>query len=195
MRTNLSWRPPNLVTPRLVLRAFTERDIEPLFLSACNPNVTRFTLWEAHQSLDDSALFIREYALCRYYEGVPEPFAIALRSDVSTPVGAIGCYWASRPNHTMELGYWIAERFWGQGLVCEAIAALLAYVVDEFDPRRIQARVIVGNSASVRVLEKCGFAYEGTLRSSRYRRGGLEDVMMFARVREEDAIIPAPAPG
>jgi RimJ/RimL family protein N-acetyltransferase len=86
----------------------------------------------------------------------------------------------------MELGYWLGEPFWGQGLMGEACHAVVAYSFAHHSPQRIQARVIAGNMASVRVLEKIGFDYEGTLRASLLRRGRFEDVMMFAQVAERE---------
>jgi ribosomal-protein-alanine N-acetyltransferase len=180
------WRPPTLTTRRLVLRAFEDADAEPLFVHAANPNVTRFTLWDHHKSINDTLAFVRDYARCRYLEGTPEPYAIALQSDpYHRPVGALGCFWASQPNRTMELGYWLAESFWGQGLTVEACRAVLGHTFGECEPERIQARVIAGNDPSRRVLEKLGFSYEGTMRSSLFRRGRFEDVMYFSLLRGE----------
>ena len=179
------WRPPTLTTDRLVLRAFEEADAEPLFPLAANPNVTRFTLWEHHKSIDDTLVFVRDYARCRYIEGVPEPLAVALKTDPTKPIGAVGCFWASHSNRTMELGYWLAESFWGRGLAAEACRAAVGYAFTALAPERMQARVIAGNDASRRVLEKLGFRYEGTMRSSLYRRGAIEDVLMYAVLRGE----------
>ena len=115
-----------LTTERLVLRPFEEADAEPLFEHASNPNVTRFTLWDHHRTLADTFAFVRDYARCRYLEGMPEPYAIALRSDPDRrPFGALGCFWASQPNRTMELGYWLAEGLWGQGITVEACRAVV----------------------------------------------------------------------
>jgi ribosomal-protein-alanine N-acetyltransferase len=180
------WRPPTLTTPRLVLRAFEESDAAALFPHAANPAVTRFTLWDHHRTLDDTLMFVRDYARSRYAEGVPEPYAITLADDpAGRPVGALGCFWASVPNRTMELGYWLAEPFWGRGLVAEACRAVVSHSFATCDPERMQARVIVGNAASVRVLEKIGFRYEGTWRSGLFRRGRFEDVMFFAVLKGE----------
>ena len=66
----------------------------------------------------------------------------------------------------MELGYWIAEPFWGQGLAVEACRAVVTHAFRQVQPERMQARVIAGNDASRRVLEKLGFHYEGTLRAA-----------------------------
>jgi ribosomal-protein-alanine N-acetyltransferase len=180
------WRPPRLETERLVLRAFEETDAPALFPHASNPNVTRFTLWEHHQSLDDTVMFVRDYARCRYLEGQPEPYALTLRDDPGgEPVGALGCFWSSQPNRTMELGYWLAEPLWGRGLMTEACRAVLTHAFVACEPARIQARVIAGNDSSVRVLAKLGFRFEGTLRSFLYRRGSLEDVMFYSVLRTE----------
>ncbi len=114
-----------------------------------------------------------------------EPYAIALASDPATPIGSCGCFWASQPNKTMELGYWIAEPFWGKGIAVEACRAVLAYAFREMEPERMQARVIAGNTASSRVLEKLGFRYEGTLRSAQLRRGNFEDVLFYSMLLKE----------
>ncbi|MFO0797973.1 MAG: GNAT family protein [Gemmataceae bacterium] len=180
------WRPPTLETARLVLRPFEEADAEPLFPLAANPAVTRFTLWDHHQTLADTRVFVHDYARSRYCEGVPEPLAVCLKADPRRwPVGAVGVFWASQPNRVMELGYWLGEPFWGAGYAAEACRAAVSHAFAAYAVERIQARVIAGNDASVRVLEKVGFRAEGTLRGSLYRRGRQEDVHFFAVRRGE----------
>lgn len=179
------WRPPTLTTPRLVLRPFVEADAGPLFVHAKNPNATRYTLWDHYKSEADSLAFVRDYAQMRYREGLADPYAITLASDPAAPIGSCGCFWVSEPNRTMEIGYWVAEPFWGRGIAVEACRAVLDSVLREMQPVRMQARVIMGNEASCRVLEKLRFRYEGTLRAALLRRGKVEDVMMFSVVREE----------
>ena len=187
------WRPPTLTTPRLTLRPFTDEDAWPLFEHAKNPNVTRFTLWDAHTSLEDTLVFVHDYALLRYREGLPDPYAVIVTPSTE-PVGAVGCFWAAQPHRTMELGYWLAEPYWGKGFAVEASRALLAHVFAEYSPVRVQARVIEGNEASARVLVKLGFREEGTLRKSLLRRGNFEDVRMFSLLREEWNGEPTPLP-
>lgn len=179
------WRPPVLTTARLTLRPFVEADAEPLFVHSSNPNVTRFTLWDHHKTVAETLAFVRDYAQLRYREGMADPYAITLAPDLANPVGACGCFWSSQPNKTMELGYWLAEPFWGQGLAVEACRAVLDYAFREFHPERMQARVIAGNDASGRVLDKLHFRHEGTLRRALLRRGNHEDVMIYALLPEE----------
>ncbi|MFM8275049.1 MAG: GNAT family N-acetyltransferase [Gemmata sp.] len=183
MKSHL-WRPPTLATPRLTLRAFTAADAEPLFEHAKNPNVARFTLWDAHKTVADAELFVRDYAVLRYLEGMAEPYAVTITPD-PRPVGACGCFWAASQHRTMELGYWIGEPFWGNGYAAEACRAVLEYAFAEYKPERVQARVIDGNHASERVLTKLGFKHEGVLRRSLLRRGHMEDVRLYSLLPDE----------
>jgi ribosomal-protein-alanine N-acetyltransferase len=71
----------------------------------------------------------------------------------------------------------------------------MALAFRQFGPQRMQARVIEGNAASCRVLEKLGFRYEGTLRASLLRRGKFEDVLFYSLLRSEWKEDPGGVPG
>src|SRR5215831_16727549 len=123
-----NWRPPVLVGQRLWLRPLDERDADALFAAASNPNVTRYTLWEAHRSRDETLNFLRTRVADHYREGALDPLGIVLRESGSVAgpvVGCIGCRWASEKDRAMEFGYWIAEALWGRGLVVEAARLLI----------------------------------------------------------------------
>jgi ribosomal-protein-alanine N-acetyltransferase len=177
-----NWRPPVLETDRLRLRPFEPSDAPALFAIASNPNVTRFTIWEPHRSVDDSRAFLGDYVRGRYLEGVPDPYAIELKSSCEL-IGATGCYWASQPNHCMEFGYWLAEPFWGRGLATEAARALVRHVFASYDVERVQAHFIEGNEASGRVLEKAGLRFEGVGRRALFHRGRFWDIYNYAALR------------
>jgi [ribosomal protein S5]-alanine N-acetyltransferase len=180
------WQPPTVETARLVLRPITEADAGAVFAACSLPDVTRFTLFDTHRSIDDSLNFIRLYVAHSYAEMLADPFAVALKSDPHREmVGAIGCHWTSRPHATMELGYWLAKFVWGRGVATEAADAVVRFAFANYPVERIQARTIHGNDASSKVLEKVGFRREGVLRSSLFRRGKFEDVTMFSLLRSE----------
>jgi ribosomal-protein-alanine N-acetyltransferase len=183
-----NWRPPVLKGSRLWLRPLDERDADALFAAASNPNVTRYTLWEAHQSREDSLAFLSTYVPEHYRAGVPDPLGIVLREsrEVGGPVvGCVGCHWASEKNHAMEFGYWIAEPLWGCGLVGEAARLLIDYVFSAYEVERVQAHCFAENTASARVLEKLGLRFEGMHRSALFHRQRFWDLKMFAVLRNE----------
>jgi RimJ/RimL family protein N-acetyltransferase len=84
---------------------------------------------------------------------------------------------------TAQFGYWLGEPYWGRGIMTGAVRATAERVFANFDVARLEAPVFEWNPASMRVLEKCGFAKEGLLRKSIYKDGELIDAVLYARLR------------
>ena len=84
---------------------------------------------------------------------------------------------------TAELGYYIAEEYWGRGIMTEAVRQVCGYVFDNSDIVRIYAEPFAFNTASCRVLEKAGFRFEGVLKSNAVKNGEIVDMKMYALVR------------
>ena len=84
---------------------------------------------------------------------------------------------------TAEVGYWIAEPFWGRGIATIALKKAVAYAWGSLSLERIQANVFEGNTASMRVLEKSGFEFEGRLKRYFFKDGRFLDGMLYAIVR------------
>src|SRR5262245_25670350 len=179
------WRPPALETPRLILRPISEADAECIFRYASNPNVTRYTLFETHRDLGDALTFVREFAMKHYADGLPGPFGICWKEQPTEVLGTLGCFWATQVNKTMELGFAIAEEFWGRGIVAEASQAVISHVFANYDVVRLQAHCMAENSASARVMEKLGMTFEGRLRQGVLRRGRSWDMLIYSVLRTE----------
>ena len=84
-----------------------------------------------------------------------------------------------------ELGYWLAEPFWGKGIVTTAIGQMIAYSFNTFDIERIFARPYGNNLASQRVLEKTGFTLEARIKKNIYKNEEYLDEMIYALRRNE----------
>lgn len=114
-----------------------------------------------------------------------ETFAFAITVD-NTVIGSIGIFRQENIHRqTAELGYYIAEEYWGKGIMTEAVRQICEYVFRESDIIRIYAEPFVYNIASCRVLEKAGFQYEGTLRSNAVKNGKVMDMKMYSLLKEE----------
>jgi RimJ/RimL family protein N-acetyltransferase len=83
--------------------------------------------------------------------------------------------------HTAEFGYWLAEKFWGQGIMSEVVPAFVDYCFKEFSLNRIFAMPHSNNPASARVLEKAGFTFEGRLRKNVIKDGQILDSLVYAK--------------
>ena len=114
-----------------------------------------------------------------------ETFAFAITVD-NTAIGSIGIFRQENIHRqTAELGYYIAEEYWGKGIMTEAVRQICEYVFSESDIIRIYAEPFAYNIASCRVLEKAGFQYEGTLRSNAVKNGKVLDMKMYSLLKEE----------
>jgi RimJ/RimL family protein N-acetyltransferase len=82
--------------------------------------------------------------------------------------------------HSAELGYWLARRHWGRGLMTQVVAAYLPWVVAQYRLLRVQAFTLDFNQASARVLLKSGFVEEGIERRAVMKQGQLHDLRRFA---------------
>jgi len=79
-----------------------------------------------------------------------------------------------------ELGYWLAEEYWGKGIMTAAVREIVDYGFQAFDINRIFARPFGSNVGSQKVLEKAGFILEATLSKTIYKNGEYEDEVIYA---------------
>ncbi len=86
-------------------------------------------------------------------------------------------------SRTGELGYYVAEEYWGKGIATAAVKQICDYVFSNSDIVRIYAEPFAFNAASCRVLEKAGFLLEGVLHSNAYKNGKIEDMKMYALIK------------
>lgn len=115
--------------------------------------------------------------------GKPRPSHWAIELD-GEAVGAIGVELGEGVfAKAGRFGYWLAEPYWGRGIMTAAVRATSDQVFADFDVARLEAAVFEWNPASMRILEKCGFVREGVLRRSIHKDGQLIDAVLYARVR------------
>ncbi|NUM73323.1 GNAT family N-acetyltransferase [candidate division KSB1 bacterium] len=114
-------------------------------------------------------------------ENPPRNFAIVVEGEAAGGLGFVLKDDVYR--RTAEIGYWLGEKFWGRGIITEAVDAMTEYAFANFDICRIQAGVYEWNPASMRVLEKAGYALEARLRKSIIKDGETIDELIYAIVR------------
>jgi RimJ/RimL family protein N-acetyltransferase len=167
---------------RCVLRPWRSDDAQSLAEGANNRNVwlTLRDFMPHPYTLADAEAYLRSVA-----EEGPK-FSLCIEVD-GKAAGAIGLRFESDVHRlTAELGYWLAEPFWGRGVMSEAVAGLVEHAFQTFALRRIFASVYANNPASARVLEKAGFVFEGRMRQNVIKDGQILDSLLYAKVRTED---------
>ena len=151
-----------LHTKRLILRAWQESDAEALYKYAANPNIGPIAGWPPHTSIENSRDIIRSVL------SAPESYAVVLK-ETGEAVGSIGIMTerseinsAKMADNECEIGYWIGEPYWGQGLIPEAIREILRHAFEDLHLSSVWCGYYDGNEKSRRAQEKCGFIYSHT---------------------------------
>jgi len=85
----------------------------------------------------------------------------------------------------VELGYWLAEPFWGQGIVSASLKMIVQFAFEHYDIERIFARPFGTNLASQRILEKNGFTLEARLEKVLFKKGEYLDELIYALRRKD----------
>ena len=105
-------------------------------------------------------------------------YAIEMKGEAA---GSIGVFWGQDVyRRTAELGYWLAEPYWGRGVMRAAIREICAQAFDRFDLVRIEARPFAHNTGSRKALAYAGFVLEGVLHRSAFKNGRVLDTCMYA---------------
>ncbi|MGF9695167.1 GNAT family protein [Rhizobium sp. 0TCS1.26] len=167
---------PVLLSQRLVLRAPHEEDIDALSHLANNANIATMVSRMPHPyTAKDAADFVRrtktgEIGKCVY--------AIT-RGDNGAFLGCCGLEPHPEDDTTLEIGYWLGEPHWNKGYATEAAHALIDMAFRTRDIDQIDARCRVTNVASRRVIQKCGFQFQGSGMIGCLALGGMVPVEWF----------------
>ena len=174
---------PDLETDRLRLRKLTMRDAADVFRYSRDPEVARHVLWDAHRTIGDSRAYLR-YMLRKYRNHEPASWGIEYR-ETGRIIGTIGFMWIQEDNSATEIGYSLAREYWNQGLMTEALAAVIRFSFRRLNLNRVEAQHETTNPASGAVMRKCGMLKEGTLRSRLFNKGRYVDVDLYAILRKD----------
>ncbi|TGD82696.1 GNAT family N-acetyltransferase [Hymenobacter wooponensis] len=163
------------------LRAWSPDDLPSLVRCANNPAIAGFMNDQfPHPYTEETG---RNFIAMASQEDPLHIFAIEVDGQA---VGGIGIH--PRTNierKNAEMGYWLAEPFWGRGIITEAVKQLVAYGFQTFDINRIFARPFGTNLASQRVLEKAGFVLEARFDRTFFKNGEYVDELVYAIRRPE----------
>lgn len=165
-----------LETERLVLREIVPADAEALFAFRSDPveqqhNDPPFVgIGESYALIDRLTREFREEGAVRW--GLT-------RKGEDVVVGLLGYNYWSVPHNRAAIGYDLSMRLWGQGLMTEAMTAVLDHGFGAMGLNRVEAWTNAANTESIRMLRRLGFWQEGTLHEQFFEGGRYHDVALF----------------
>lgn len=117
-----------------------------------------------------------------------KPVSFAIRDADAKLIGVIGADSFELGNtHKAEIGYWLAPKYWGKGIMSDAVRAYIGYAFGELRLLKLVAHVFETNAGSARVLEHNGFQLEGRLRKHFSKDGKLMDARIYGLLKEDVA--------
>lgn len=173
---------PILETVNLRLRELVPSDAENVLRIFADDEVTRFYDFETFTSLGQAADLIVKQAT-RYEKGEAIRWGITQKAN-DVVIGTVGLV-ISRSSAIGGLGYDLARPYWRRGIMTEALKIVISYSFQSVNLNRLQALVMPGNVASMKLLEKLGFVEEGILREYAFFKGRYQDLHCFSLLKRE----------
>ncbi|MBQ9308752.1 MAG: GNAT family N-acetyltransferase [Clostridia bacterium] len=166
-------------TDRLILRRFTVEDAEAVYRNwACDPEVTKFLTWPVHPDADATRKLL-EIWTARYAQGDFFNWAIVYR-ETGEVIGNISVTKLREEISAAEIGYCMSRKYWGYGIMPEALRAVIDYLMDEAHMNRVAACHDIRNAKSGRVMAKAGMKKEGVLRQAGKNNLGICDEVWYS---------------
>jgi [ribosomal protein S5]-alanine N-acetyltransferase len=173
---------PRLETKRLVLEEIIPGDAEAILRILGDEAVMRYYDVPAFTRIEEAHQIIARVR-SRFEHGEGIRWGISIKGE-DVVIGTCGYTWHMR--HLFgEIGYDLARAYWRQGIMKEALEALLHFGFEQRQLHRVEAKVRLGNQASMGALQKLGFQEEGILRERIYVNDQFYDVKMYSLLRRE----------
>lgn len=174
---------PTLHTERLTLRELTPDDAADVFAFRSDPLVTRLNIG-APYDLPEQALALVAGIRQNFADRSELRWGITL-TQFGRVIGMCGFNYWNRHDRRASVGFDLSRRHWGQGIMPEALRAVLRFGFTQMHLHRIEADCSAENHNSRRVLEKLGFRHEGCLRDQYFDEDRFHDLLLFALLLPE----------
>lgn len=173
-----------LETERLTLRRFELSDTDSVFKNWANDPAIQTMVSEPVYSTPEAV----QDLLGKYIDSYSNPdcyrWAICLK-ETDECIGQIAFFLVNSTHHFSEIEYCIGQAFQKKGLATEALKAIIEFGFESVNFHKIQVCHKAGNEASMNLIRKCQFTYEGTLRDFFYMNGKYVDRLYYSMLRSE----------
>ena len=172
-------------TERLILRPVVREDAPAMHRNwTGDPEVTKYLPWPTHASVDVTEGFA-EYLLQCYQDPKRYEWCIVLKDESSEPIGMISVVDMNEAAESVHIGYCLGRKWWGRGVMTEALGAVIDFAFNVLGANRVDARHDTRNPASGAVMRKCGMVYEGTHRQSDRNNQGICDAAWYSILKTD----------
>jgi [ribosomal protein S5]-alanine N-acetyltransferase len=162
----------------LKLVKYSEKHMQGFLEHLNNKNITKWLFLPVETYTEEDAKKWLQF--CKESDEKKDNYLFAIEIDEEF-IGGIGLH--KKMEHCFDVGYWIAEKYWGKGYATTALKTITDLALNKLNIDRIQAYVFDGNIASEKVLEKCGYECEGYLRKSHKKGEVFFNSKLYAKIK------------
>ncbi|BCJ99636.1 GNAT family N-acetyltransferase [Anaerocolumna chitinilytica] len=177
-----------LETERLILRRFIIEDLEQIFYNCWSDfEVWKWTSYQPMQNVKD-VIDTAEMFTDKWLGAYERPNRYSWAIELKATGQVIGRFFGMHPDdytNQIELAYELGRSWWNQGLMTEAVKAVIDFFFNEIGFNRIYANHAGPNMASGKVMQKAGLTYEGTMRQACKCNNGLFDKVNYAIIADD----------
>jgi ribosomal-protein-alanine N-acetyltransferase len=174
---------PEIKTERLLLRSIRKSDAPELLFLRSDEKVMQYIDRERTKTLEEAEEFVQKISDTLYAnEGIM--WAISLKEDPDTLIGTIGFWRLIKQHYRAEVGYMLHPAHWNKGITQEALLSIIPYGFNTMNLHSIEAHINPDNTASAKLLEKCGFIREAYFKEDFYFRGKFIDSAVYSLLKK-----------
>lgn len=173
---------PIINTKRLLLRQFTDTDLENIFKGLSHPEVIKY-YGVSYNSMEATKAQLQFFAdLEKNETGI---WWAICSADNTNFYGACGFNNLVKQHRKAEIGFWLLHEFWGQGIIPEALPLICDYAFTKMALHRIEAIVETENSSSKKIMHKLNFVHEGTMKEGEVKDGRFISLDVYAKLSND----------
>lgn len=166
-------------TERLILRRFELSDAQAMFDNwASDDEVTKYLTWPTHADVSVTEGILGQW-VSQYGDDIYYNWAIVLKEHGPEPVGNINVAHWHENGDTPEIGYCMGRRWWHQGIMSEALGAVLDFLFERVGVEQIVALHDTNNPHSGGVMRKCGMVFDGVQEKAGKNNQGVVDMARY----------------
>ena len=171
-------------TERLILRQFRYEDALSMMNNWAGDDYVQKMYGEPSYKTPEAVTKLLDKYIGGYSKRYNYRWAVIEKSSGEC-IGQAAYFLVDTSGHFGEIEYCIGTAYQGKGYATEATKAVIRYGFEAIGFHKVQICVRPSNAPSKRVIEKCGFTYEGTLRDYFFIDGKYEDRMYFSILEDE----------
>lgn len=176
---------PEIKTERLLLRQFTEHDLQQVYEGLSKPEIVKY-YGVSYQTLEETKAQMSFFSELEK-QGTGIWWAIC-SADNQTFFGAGGLNNLQKEHKKAEIGFWLLQRYWRQGIMTEALPLITQYGFEHLGLHRIEGFVESENENCKKAMRKLQFNHEGTMRDCEIKNGQWISLDIFARINPSDSL-------